>query len=83
MIDLGMTPEEALAAARLHSEGAEPIQVERRAGKAVVEALEKRGHRVERTDKIGGPGHAILLADDPAVQSGGTDPRHEGRVCSA
>ncbi len=83
MIDLGMTPGEALAAARLHTEGAEPLQLEKRAGKAVAEALQKRGHQVERTDKIGGPGHAITLSDDPAVQSGGTDPRHEGRVLSA
>ena len=83
LIDLGMTPQQALATSRLHTEGAEPIQVERRAGKAVVEALQKRGHQIERTDKIGGPGHAILLTEDPAVQSGGTDPRHEGRVISA
>ena len=83
MIDLGKSPHDALAAPRLHTEGAEPLELERRAGKAVFEALRKRGHRVERRDPIGGPGHVIVLDDDPSWQVGATDPRHEGRVISS
>ena len=83
LIDLQMTIQEALDAPRLHSEGAEPIQVEERAGEAVLGDLQKLGHEVEPQEGIGGPGHGIVVSEDPAVQSGGTDPRGEGRVISS
>ena len=82
LTDLQMSAQEALDAPRVHNEGAEPIGVEERAGTEVLEALRERGHQVESQGGIGGPGHAIVLSDDPAVQSGGTDPRGEGRVAS-
>lgn len=82
LIDLQMTAQEALDAPRVHNEGAEPIGVEKRAGADVLEELRERGHQVDTQSGIGGPGHAIVLSDDPTVQSGGTDPRGEGRVIS-
>ena len=82
LIDLGRTPEQALAAARLHMEGAEPLELEKRAGKRVFAALRRRGHRVRSRDPIGGPGHVIVLDDDSIRQAGATDPRHEGRAIS-
>ncbi len=82
LIDRHMTAQEALDAPRVHNEGAEPVRVEARAGAEVLEELQKRGHQIEPQQGIGGPGHAIVLADDPDFQSGGTDPRGEGRVAS-
>ena len=82
LIDLQMSAQEALDAPRTHNEGAEPIGVEERAGAEVLEELRARGHQVESQAGIGGPGHAIVLSDNPAVQSGGTDPRGEGRVAA-
>ena len=51
LIDRGLDPRQALDAARLHTEGAEPLEVERRAGKRVLEGLRKLGHRVETGDR--------------------------------
>ena len=83
LIDLQMTAQEALDAPRIHHEGAEPIGVEERAGAEVLGGLRERGHQVEPQSGIGGPGHAIVVSEDPAVQSGGTDPRGEGKVASS
>ncbi|MCZ6677493.1 MAG: gamma-glutamyltransferase family protein [Candidatus Poribacteria bacterium] len=83
LIDLQMSIQDALAAPRLHSEGAEPVAVEERAGEAVLAELRQLGHEIELRSDIGGPGHGIVLAVDATVQAGGTDPRGEGRVISA
>jgi len=84
LLDLARTALQTVSAPRLHTEGAEPIQVEKRAGKRVLEAMEKRGHRVVPADRIGGPGHAIVVnGDDVADQSGATDPYFQGAVVSA
>ena len=83
LIDRGLDPRQSLDAARLHTEGAEPLEVERRAGKRVLEGLRKLGHRVEPVTGIGGPGHVVTVAGDPAVQAGATDPRFDGLAVSA
>ena len=82
LIDLNMTMQEALDAPRLHSEGAEPIQMED-VDKSTLAELQKLGHEIEHSPGIGGPGHGVVVADDPAIQSGGTDPRGQGRVISS
>ena len=83
LIDLGASAEEVLAAPRMHCEGGEPLRVERRAGKRILDGLRRLGHTVDTDATIGGPGHAIVLADDVSVQSGATDPRHEGKVLAS
>ena len=83
LIDRGLDPRQTLEAARLHTEGAEPLEVERRAGKRVLEGLRKLGHRVEPVTGIGGPGHVVTVAGDPALQAGATDPRFDGLAVSA
>ena len=80
LIDLQMNIQEALDSPRVHSEGAEPIQVEERIGDAVLDTLKKQGHEVRACLSIGGPGHGITVAEEKSVQAGGTDPRGEGRV---
>ena len=70
----------ALDAPRLHTDGAEPIQVESRAGEETLEALRQLGHEVTASEGIGGPGHGIVLSDNGNHHAGGTDPRGEGKV---
>ena len=70
----------ALDAPRLHTDGAEPIQVESRAGEETLAALRKLGHEVTASEGIGGPGHGIVLSDNGSHHAGGTDPRGEGKV---
>ncbi len=80
LMDLSMTPQQALNAPRIHSEGAEPIQLEERTEEAIGGELERLGHDVEIVTSIGGSGQCIVLSEDPAHQIGATDPRGEGGV---
>lgn len=80
LIDLDKSPQQVLRTTRIHCEGAEPVSIERRAGKRVVAGLRKLGHKMALQSAIGGPGHAIVLEEDAAIQSGATDPRYEGKV---
>ena len=82
LIDLNMTMQEALDAPRLHSEGAEPIQIED-IDKSTLAEFQRLGHQTQHSSGIGGPGHGVVVADDPAIQSGRTDPRGQGHVMSS
>lgn len=81
-MDLQSTAQAAVDAPRFHCDGAEPIQVESRAGEDVIEGLEKLGHEITKDGNIGGPGHVIRVWNDGSYQDGGTDPRGEGKVIS-
>ena len=80
LIDLQVSMQQALDAPRFHSDGAEPIQVESRAGEDVLVALRDLGHEVTASTGIGGPGHGVRVSDDGTHHGGGTDPRGEGKV---
>ena len=80
LIDRQVSMQEALAAPRLHTDGAEPIQVESRAGEETLAALRELGHEVAASGGIGGPGHGIRVSADGTHHAGGTDPRGEGKV---
>lgn len=80
LFDLQVSIQEALDAPRLHTDGAEPIQVEPRAGEETLKALREFGHEITASAGIGGPGHGIRLWDNGVYQDGGTDPRGEGKV---
>ena len=83
LIDLGASAQRVLGAPRLHCEGGEPLRVERRAGKRVLDGLRRLGHTIDIEATIGGPGHAIVLEHDVSMQSGATDPRNEGKVLAS
>lgn len=80
LMDLQVPIQQALDAPRIHTDGAEPIQVESRAGEATLKALRQLGHEVTESGGIGGPGHGIVLWADGKHHAGGTDPRGEGKV---
>ena len=64
LMDFGYSPTEALRSTKLHTNGAEPIQVSRVDDKVVAE-LERMGHTVKRVAGIGGPANAMSI--DPAT----------------
>ncbi len=80
LMDLQVPIQAALDAPRLHTDGAEPIQVEPRAGEETLTALQKLGHEITPSAGIGGPGHGIRLWEDGNRHDGGTDPRGEGKM---
>ncbi len=80
LMDLQVTAQAAVDAPRFHSDGAEPIQVESRAGEKTLAGLRELGHEISASGGIGGPGHAIRVWDEGTSQDGGTDPRGEGKV---
>ena len=80
LIDLQVSAQAALGAPRFHSDGAEPIQIESRAGEETLTGLRELGHEITASGGIGGPGHAIRLSNDGTCHDGGTDPRGEGKV---
>ena len=79
-MDLQSSIQQALGAPRFHSDGAEPIQVESRAGEEVHSGLRELGHEITASAGIGGPGHGVRVSDDGSHHDGGTDPRGEGKV---
>ena len=80
LMDLQSSMQQALGAPRFHSDGAEPIQVESRAGEEVHSGLRELGHEITASAGIGGPGHGVRVSDDGSHHDGGTDPRGEGKV---
>lgn len=80
LMDLQVSAQAALDAPRFHCDGAEPIQIESRAGEETLEGLRELGHEISASGGIGGPGHAIRVWDEGTSQDGGTDPRGEGKV---
>ncbi len=61
-IEYGMLPAEAIGAPRVHTEGHEPVIVDASLPGNIVDFLESRGHRLERTEQpIGNPASAIVI----------------------
>ena len=54
LMDLQTSMQEALDAPRFHSDGAEPIQIEARAGEKVLSGLRALGHEITASAGIGG-----------------------------
>jgi gamma-glutamyltranspeptidase/glutathione hydrolase len=80
MFVFGLEIHEALAAPRLHCEEAEPMNLEERAGDAVLAGLRALGHQVQAVEKNGGPAHGIVLGAGRGEMDGAADPRGEGKV---
>ena len=76
-IDFAMDPATALAQPRFHHQWRpDELIVEKRMGEDVMRQLEKRGHKLKRTDSLGAAqavgasstGHGFLGAHDPRVE---------------
>ena len=80
LMDLQVSMQQALDAPRFHSDGAEPIQIESRAGEQVILDMRELGHEITASAGIGGPGHGVRLCNEGTHHDGGTDPRGEGKV---
>lgn len=74
LTEFAMAPEEAIRAPRVHTEGADPIQVTTSIDKAVVVELEAMGHQVKREQTIGGPANAMRIGDDGIEAASGNGP---------
>lgn len=79
IVDFGMSPVEALAAPRFHSEGA-PVFCESRVPRRTTDTLESRGIRVERSLSayhctFGRP--QVIMVEDGFI-AGASDPRGDG-----
>ncbi|HXI53695.1 MAG TPA: gamma-glutamyltransferase, partial [Candidatus Saccharimonadales bacterium] len=75
VIDFGLPLDQALAQPRFHHQWQpDEVRIERRAGDAIVQELQRRGHRVVVVESIGA---AQAVAFDPATRqfTGGADPR--------
>jgi gamma-glutamyltranspeptidase/glutathione hydrolase len=85
LIDFGMTPTEAVSAARLHCED-DNIELEARFPTAVARALEELGHPVRHSmfsyDYTSGRPH-VVRAMSADLLDGGADPRGGGMALHA
>ena len=81
VIDYGMSVVEAVAAPRLHSEGGW-VDVETRLYYAVKEEMERRGHRLAKSqfsyDPFFALVHAVMRDPQTGLLSGAADPRGRG-----
>ena len=81
LMEHGMSPQECLAAPRIHAEGEGPVTVERSLPRPVIEELRRRGHRVgyHRWTDFYGPASAVALTEEGGIL-GGADPRFPGAL---
>jgi gamma-glutamyltranspeptidase/glutathione hydrolase len=79
MVDFGMTPQEAISAARFnHIEGTK-VGLEPEISGAAKNELEKRGHQlVSGNPESFGGAHAIVIDPETGAYIGGSDPRKGG-----
>jgi gamma-glutamyltranspeptidase/glutathione hydrolase len=78
MLDLGQTPQQAVAAPRIHQQWSpDEIMVERTLPEARVRELELRGHKV-RVISAGSTSHIVARSRDGKGFTGAADPRGSG-----
>ena len=61
LIDFKAAPQRVVSAPRIHTEGHDPIQVSSDMPAAAIEALQRKGHRVQHLDAVGGAANAIVI----------------------
>ncbi len=66
LIDFKGTPKQVVSAPRIHTEGAEPIQVTADLPRNVVEELRRDGHRVDIQATLGADANAVVV--DPKTR---------------
>ncbi len=80
MLDLGMTPQQAVAAPRIHQQWSpEKLYVESKLPVALKQALAHRGHKIEELNAVA---VSQIVARSPDGKSfiGAADPRADGTV---
>jgi gamma-glutamyltranspeptidase/glutathione hydrolase len=63
LIDFKAGAKQIVSAPRIHTEGAEPIQVTAKTPAAAVEELRRRGHEVEMKEGVGGAANAMIITE--------------------
>lgn len=77
-IDFGLPPAEVLQQPRFHHQWLpDELKIERSAGKAVLDNLERRGHKLAPVNAFGAA-QAVARLPGPATLVGVADPRGEG-----
>ena len=80
MLDLGMTPAEAIAMPRLHQQWSpDELMVEKAMPAEVTAALEKRGHKMRELNSLS-VAHAVARSADGKSFVGAADPRAGGKA---
>lgn len=78
MLDLGMTPKEALAAPRIHQQWSpDTLYVEKRLPARLKKLLAQRGHKMEELNAIA-TSQIVARSTDGKSFDGGADPRGSG-----
>ncbi|NNL67285.1 MAG: gamma-glutamyltransferase, partial [Myxococcales bacterium] len=79
VVDFGMNVQEAVAAPRYHHQWVpDRLQLERAVPRDVVEALRRRGHPVEVSERDWSSAQAIVIDPESGLHYGGSDPRSDG-----
>ena len=73
LIDFGRSPMDAVKSPRLHTTGEEPLYVNMKTSRDVVEQLRQMGHKVKRTAKMGGPANAMSIDPAGGPTTGGSE----------
>lgn len=80
MLDLGMTPAEAMALPRIHQQWSpDELMVEKAMPDEVTAALEKRGHKVRELNSLS-VAHTVARSADGKSFVGAADPRAGGKA---
>lgn len=80
MLDLGKTPEEAMAMPRIHHQWSpDELMVEKAMPKEIIAALEKLGHKVRELNSLS-VSHSVARSADGKSFVGAADPRAGGTV---
>ncbi len=79
VVDYGMDVQEAVSAPRFHHQWMpDRLLVEAAVPADVVEALRKRGHRVEVSERNWSSAQSIVVDPESGRHTGGSDPRSDG-----
>ena len=79
LIDFGMTPQEAVSAARFNHVSGLEVALEPDFSRETIAALEAKGHKIiSGTVESFGGAHAIVRDNETGALLGGSDPRKEG-----
>jgi gamma-glutamyltranspeptidase/glutathione hydrolase len=61
LLDFDRSPADAIKHPRLHTQGAEPVQVSPVVADETVAALERMGHTISKVASMGGPANAMII----------------------
>jgi gamma-glutamyltranspeptidase/glutathione hydrolase len=79
VVDYGMDVQAAVSAPRIHHQWVpDTLYVEPAISRDVVEALRRRGHHVEVSERNWSAAEAIVIDPETGLQQGGSDPRRDG-----